>query len=40
MLVDVLPNVDDNFALGLNIAKRVWIASNDVEGHVKMLAQT
>ncbi|XP_067680434.1 stalled ribosome sensor GCN1-like [Haliotis asinina] len=38
-LENVLPNIDDNFDLGLNIAKRVWVASNDVEDHVKRLAE-
>ena len=35
----VLPNIDDNFELGLKIAQRVWVTSNDVDDNVKKLAE-
>ncbi|XP_060079689.1 stalled ribosome sensor GCN1-like [Ylistrum balloti] len=38
-LVDVLPNVDDNFDLGIAIAQRLWVASFDSDDNVKMLGE-
>ncbi|XP_069136043.1 stalled ribosome sensor GCN1-like [Argopecten irradians] len=38
-LVPVLPNVDDNFDLGIAIAQRVWVVSFDGDDNVKMLAE-
>ncbi|WAR01242.1 GCN1-like protein [Mya arenaria] len=39
-LVSVLPNIDDNFELGLSIAQRVWVACYDVDENVRALAQS
>ncbi|XP_050410272.2 eIF-2-alpha kinase activator GCN1 [Patella vulgata] len=38
VLSSILPTIDDDYELGLNISKRVWIASNDVEEYIKDLA--
>ena len=38
-LVMVLPNIDDNFELGLKIAQRVWVTSFDIDENVKKLAE-
>jgi len=38
-VVPVLPNIDDNFELGLKIAQRIWVASFDVDTNVAALAK-
>ena len=38
-LVNVLPNIDDDFEVGLAIAQRVWVCSFDDEKDVKELAE-
>lgn len=38
-VVPVLPNIDDNFELGLRIAQRVWVARYDVDENVAKLAE-
>ena len=38
-MTNVLPNIDDNFELGLMIAQRVWVACYDSESDVKALAE-
>lgn len=38
-MVSVLPNIDDNFELGLQIARRVWVTSYDGDKNVAHLAE-
>jgi hypothetical protein len=37
-LFEVLPEVDDDYEVGMRIAKRVWIASYDVEESIQQSA--
>ncbi|KAK3760896.1 hypothetical protein RRG08_042111 [Elysia crispata] len=37
---DVLPTIDENMELGLDIAKRIWIACNDPEVSIQQLAKS
>ncbi|GFR94655.1 GCN1 general control of amino-acid synthesis 1-like 1 [Elysia marginata] len=39
-LSDVLPTIDENMDLGLDIAKRIWIACNDPEVSIQQLAKS
>jgi hypothetical protein len=34
----MLPNIDDNYQLGLMVAQRVWVACYDKDENVKKLA--
>lgn len=38
-LADVLPNIDDDLDLGLQIAQRVWVVSFDDDDNIRLLAE-
>lgn len=37
-IVNVLPDINDNYDLGINIIRRIWIAKHDVSEEIKLLA--
>ncbi|XP_059138605.1 stalled ribosome sensor GCN1-like isoform X2 [Physella acuta] len=37
-LADILPTMDENYELGVSIAKHIWIACNDTETPIQQLA--
>ncbi len=39
LLKDVLPSVEEDFDLGLSVARHVWVACNDPQPHIQQLAQ-
>ncbi|KAK7475223.1 hypothetical protein BaRGS_00033527, partial [Batillaria attramentaria] len=39
-LSDILPDIDEDHVMGLEIAKRVWIACNDVDDNIQQLAKS
>lgn len=38
-LAGVLPNIDDDLDLGLQIAQRVWVVSFDDDDNIRLLAE-